>query len=225
MIAVVSVYTPRPDHRKWRDYLTGMALERDTAQRWGARHVVVTDVEMPDFETMRTELPQSLMKAQIAGQIAYLEQWSNDHHVLLVDADCLIARDPAEAFCDRFDLGLTWRDNPACMINNGAMYIVAGSKERVLPFFRHALALCKDHWGGDQEAISAAAAPVPKQDGKRGERQGAMVEFMSMRTHNCVPTKENAAHREPVPFVVHFKGEHRKDWMRAYAENFILRPA
>lgn len=218
---VVTVYTPRPEHLKFRDYLTGMALERDTAQHFGCRHVVVSDVELPSFEVLHVELSQSLMRAQLAGQIAYLEQWDDSHHVLLVDADCLIHRDPAEAFTG-FDLGLTWRDNPACMINNGAMYVAAGSKARVLPFFRHALTLCKDHWGGDQEAISQTAAPVPKRNGKRGVRQGAVVEFLSMRTHNCTPNREGARHYPPIPFVVHFKGEDRKGWMKTFADSFIL---
>jgi hypothetical protein len=222
MIEVVTVYAPRPQHPKWRDYVTGMALQKATAERWGCRHVVVSDGNVPGgFNQIHVELPESLMHAQLVGQIAYLERWSSDHHILLVDADCLIHRDPTDAFTG-FDLGLTWRDNPACMINNGAMYVAAGAKERVLSFFRHALTLCKEHWGGDQEAISQAAAPVPMKDGKRGVRNGAMVEFLSMRTHNCVPNQEGARHYKPTPFVVHFKGEARKDWMRTYSELYIL---
>ncbi len=221
MVDVVTVYTPRPKHPKWRDYLPALALERDTAVRWNARHIVVSDVDLPGFEAMRVSLPDSLMKAQIAGQIAYLEQWNDKDHILFVDADCLIARDPAGAFMG-FDLGLTWRDNPECMINNGAMYVAAGSKQRALMFFCAAYALCGDHWGGDQEAISQASAPVPKQDGRRAIRQGAVVEFLSMRTHNCTPTERGAMHAYPVPYVVHFKGD-RKEWMQTYAEQYILR--
>lgn len=222
MIEVVTVYAPRPEHPKFRDYLPAMALQKRTAEKFGCRHLVVSDVDVPGFEALRAELPESLMHAIIVGQIAYLERWSGEHHALLVDADVLITRRPGEAFDGGFDLGLTWRDNPACMINNGAMYVAAGSKERVLQFFRHALSLCKDHWGGDQEAISQAAAPVPMKDGKVGIRQGARVRFLSMHRYNCVPRVEGMEHRGSAPYVVHFKGEDRKEWMQTYAERFVL---
>lgn len=221
MIEVATVFAPRPQHPKWREYLPLIELQRQTAKHWGCRHTVVTDAHL-GFDALTVDLPESLMRAQLAGQIAFLEQWAGDNHLLLLDADCLITHDPKEAFDGKFDLGLTWRDNPNCMINNGAMYVSAGAKERALGFFRHALTLCKDHWGGDQEAISQAAAPVPMVNDQQGMRHGALVRFLSMRDYASVPMREGIASTKKTPFVVHFKGEHRKEWMATYVRKFIL---
>lgn len=224
MVEVVSVYTPRPEHPKWCDYLTGLKLQKQTAEFFECRHVVVTDTALPDFAVFHVELPESLMHAILVGQIAYLEHWNDDSHLLLLDADCLIGRNPAWAFDGSFDLGLTWRPDPRCMINNGAMYVAAGSKAKVLPFFRRALELCREHWGGDQEAISLAAQPDPLEEGALGERCGAMVRFLPLRMFNCAPGREFAKHLRPAPYVVHFKGERRKGWMTEYATRHILIP-
>ncbi len=139
-----------------------------------------------------------------------------------MDADCLITREPSDAFDGNFDLGLTWRKDPNCIINNGAMYVSAGSKARVLQFFRYALSICEDHWGGDQEAISITALPAPTMNNEQGMRHGALVRFLSMRIYNCIPEREGVVHKSPGPIVVHFKGEHRKAWMRAYASKFVF---
>lgn len=223
-VEVVTVFAPRPDHPKWMDYLPGMRLQKRTAEKFGCRQVVVTDAELDGFDTIKVDLPKSLMKAILVGQIAYLEQWDDSHCVMLIDADCLLARDPLSAFTNHgeYDLGLTWRADPRCMINNGAMYAMAGSKRRVLSFFRHALSMCGDHWGGDQESISMAAQPDPQDEWGKGERLGCVVQFLPMRHFNCTPGRDGAKVLDPPPYVVHFKGEHRKAWMATYAEKHIL---
>lgn len=231
MLDVVTVFAPRDEYPHWRYYLPMLELQRRTAEKFGHRHIVVTDVQgLREFGDQRgiivADLPQSLMHLQLAGQIAYLALWSGEYPAVLVDADCLIGRDLQPAFDGaRFDLGLTSRDDPRCAINNGAMYVVPGGKAAVLGFFRAAYELCGEHWGGDQEAISQAAAPVPvPREGrpKVALRHGARVAFLSMRFFNCTPRMEGAEHATSKPFVIHFKGEERKPWMRTYAERFIL---
>ncbi|HSW83544.1 MAG TPA: hypothetical protein VLH12_08720 [Usitatibacter sp.] len=231
MIDVVTVFAPRPEHPQWRDYMPLLRLQRDSAQHFGHRHVMVTDEpeDMREFESFAVTLPQSLMLAQLAGQVAYLDQWSGDHPAVFVDADCLITRALDEAFDGTFDLGLTHRDDPTSRINNGAMYVAPGNRYGVLAFFRAALAICGEHWGGDQEAISAMAAPVPKisLDKETRKRAPTIVEsrnalrlgFLNGLDYNVSPKEEGVRHARN-PFVVHFKGE-TKAWMKTYYERFI----
>lgn len=87
MIEVVTVYSPRPNHPKWCDYLTGMAVQRRTAEKFGCRHMVVTDESLPGFAVLPVVLPESLMHAILVGQIAYLEQWNVRGHIVC-DAVC-----------------------------------------------------------------------------------------------------------------------------------------
>lgn len=235
MIDVVTVFAPRPEHPQWRDYLPLLRLQRASVERFGHRHLLVTDDPRGfsrEFNVLAVDLPESLMPAQLAGQIAYLEQWTGDYPAVLVDADCLIARQLDEAFDGSFDLGLAYRSDPKAPINNGAMYVGTGNKEGVLRFFREALAMCGDHWGGDQEAISAVAAPVPKpsedKETRRNagtiveDRNGLRIGFLNGLVYNVSPEVEGKIHRKN-PFVVHFKGD-TKPWMKTYAEKFILGP-
>lgn len=223
IVDVVTVFTPRPQHEKWMDYRPLLELQKKTVERFGHRHIVVTDApSLPGFNIMKVDpLPESLMKAILVGQLAYLESWSGKHPVVLVDADCLVARNLADAFSQNlFDLGLTNRENDKAPINNGAMYISAGNKPGILAFYRKALSLCLDHWGGDQEAISQAAAPVPK-DHIIEQREGLRISFLSMKTHSVVPTMPGIRHKKN-PFIVHFKGTFAKHWMELYARQFLL---
>lgn len=216
MIDVVTVFAPRPSHPKWRDYLPILDLQRRTVRKFGHRHVIVSDHDLDGFTTHRVELPDSLMKAQIVGQIEWLRQRNPADRCVLVDADVLVARRLETAFTG-FDFAVTSRPQHPCPVNNGAMYVEAGAP--VLPFFEAALALCGDHWGADQEAIAAAAAPVPAKYGIE-HRYGMRFAFLSMMRHNWVP-KDALAKSYNDPFVFHFKGETAKEWMPAVARKIL----
>lgn len=218
---VVTVLAPRSG--RWAEYLPLLEVQRKTAEKFRHRQIIVTDADLPQFETMRVKLADSLMHAIIEGQIAYLEAWSGDHPVVLTDADCLIARNLHEVFDGSFDLGLNNRENDVSPINNGAMYVGPGCKAEVLAFFQHALELCKEHWGGDQEAISQAAAPVPKpvMFPVVEDRGGFRIAFLPMNVYGAAPkTADFRMNRNP--FIVHFKGVEPKRWMAGYAERFVL---
>lgn len=201
------------------DYLPLLRAQRDSVRRLGHRHTVVTDgASGLEFETLPAVLPDALMPAMIEGVIARLRR-GGDAHLVFVDADCLIGRELDSAFTGReFDLGLTRRENDVAPINNGAMYVHAKGINSALHFFGRALALCGEHWGADQEAISAAAAPVPKVC-DNGFRHGCLIEFLSMRTHGNVP-KLPLKVPDSKPYVLHFKGA-TKDHMLEYAARFL----
>jgi hypothetical protein len=226
MIEVVTVFAPRGEASNWEHYLPLLMLQKRTAEKFGHEHVVVCDRALKGFVVQPTQLPQSLMKAQIAGQVAYLERWDDSHPFVFVDADCLIARDLAPAFDGTFDIGLTIRNDVNCPVNNGAMYFNPGARAFALEFFRLALEQCEDHWGGDQEAISRVAAPavlephIVARVAPTMRRHAGRIAFLSMRSHNVIPKEEGRRHKSD-PFVVHFKGA-TKAWAKTYADRFIL---
>jgi hypothetical protein len=219
-VEVVTVFAPRPDHEKWTDYYPLLRAQRASVLRAGHRHVVVTDADLGGgFDTLRVPLPGALMPAMIQGLIAKLAR-GGDSDLLLVDVDCLIARDLAPAFVDErdFDVLLTRRAHPTAPVNNGAMYVRRAGIRNALGFFKHALALCREHWGADQEAISQAAAPVPEHE-RIADRVGCRIKFASMKPYNVVPKILGKRHNCD-PFVVHFKGD-GKSFMLAYAERYL----
>lgn len=221
-VSVVTVFAPRfeeyPDSAK---YLPLLELQRKSVERMpNHHHVVMSDKPLAElgFNTILCELPQSLMKLILCAQIAFLEQWDNLHPVVLVDVDCLVNRGLYEVFEMRdFDIALTARDNKVSPINNGAMYVAVGAKRFALKFFNMALAQCEDHWGGDQEAISRVAAPVPR-DPTTEYRHGGRVRFLPMLRYNTIPKGEGEVHRKNDPFIIHFKGVECKPWMATYAK-------
>lgn len=220
-VEVVTVWAPRPNHEKWRDgggYLSLLNLQRKTAKHFGHFHTLVTDDA--SFEgALVTKLPENLMKAMLAGVIARLERPA-EHDLALFDMDVLVNRPLDPIFASRrFDLGLTNRHDPVAPINNGAMFVPARSRERALAFFQAALDECEEHWGGDQEAISRMAAPVPEPNIDQVlERRGLRLWFMRGKVYAAVPKVQNAPHKS---FTVHFKGD-TKDWAAQYARTRIL---
>jgi hypothetical protein len=200
-----------------------IGLQANSVRRVGHRYAVISDRQLPGVETFVVDdLPSSLMKAILAGQLTYLkQQWSGDHHLVLADVDCLICRDLSPVFDGIFDLGLTRRADRVSPINNGAMYIAAGSKDKAVDFFTRCLDFCKDHWGGDQEAISRVAHPVPDVDGSVEVRHGGIrVKFLDCKMHNVAAKAQGVRHKKH-PFVVHFKGEQAKAWMDTYSTLYL----
>lgn len=217
-VVVVTVYAPRPEHPKYIDYLPLLRAQRDSATRLWHKHVVVTDADLGgEFLQLKAKLSQDLMPAMIEGVLAGLRASNGEMHLVFVDADCLINRPLQKVFIGNpWDIGLTRRESELSPINNGAMFVNGESIPQAISFFERALSLCGTHWGADQEAISQAAAPVPEVE-QTGNRCGARIGFLSMKTHSAVPKKELAGHDS---YVVHFKGD-KKEWMLDYAKRFL----
>lgn len=216
MLTIVTPFAPRPDHALWMNYVPLLKLLARSAKRFGHRHLIVTDGDLDGgFETLKVELPRPLMPAILAANVAYLEVWDDTHPVVFCDADCLVMRDLNEVFDGSFDIGLTHRNNPRDPINNGVIYLAAGARAAALKFFRHALSVCVEEWGGDQWAVAAAAAPVPVKDCIE-DRDGVRFAFLPMRVYQAIPTWHPHV-QQGKPFVVHFKGRRDKGLMRDYA--------
>lgn len=224
-IHVVTVLAPREPidgapAPTWQEYLPLLRLQRDSARWYGHKHSVVTDADLgAEFDLFRTHLDVDLMRAMIAGVIAKLQAGGSSHLVFL-DVDCLIARNLEPVFTENlWDIGLTHRENEVSPINNGAMYVRAEAIPQAIAFFKRAWALCGTHWGADQEAISKAAHPVPKDDCVIA-RNGMRIGFLNMKRYAAVPKNHLSKHGGET-YVVHFKGK-TKEWMADYANAFIF---
>lgn len=223
MLEVVTVWAPRPQHPKWRDgYLDLLKLQNGTVRRVGHRHVIVTDQpEVPGFaDLLHAELPESLMHALIAGQVAYLEQWNDAHPVVMLDMDCLVARDLGKAFRGEWDIGLTNRELKGQEIQNGAMYFAPGSRKAALKMLRKTLDLCEDWWGADQAALSQAVAPVPRLH-RVEMRLGARIGFLACEDYNFSP-KAGVPKARAERFVLHFKGDAKQFAADTASRHFLL---
>jgi len=220
-VEICTVWAPRPASEQYRaDYLDMMDYQKKSAERFGHLHTVVTD----DFSlgwrynTLPVTLPQEVMPAMIAGVVERLLRPVTSH-IVFVDVDVLVARHLGAIFDGTFDLALTHRPNPVAPINNGVMYMDMVGAHKSLIFFEHALSICELHWGGDQEAISRAAAPVPDEDCIE-DREGFRLRFIPLRKYATVPKARGTYHRDA--FCVHFKGE-TKQWMAEYCRTNITK--
>lgn len=222
MLEVATVWAPRPNHEKWRPdtYLKLLELQRLTCKRVGHRQVVVTDAVLTGYDTLQAALPESLMHALIAGQIAYLEQWNDQHPVVLLDMDCLVARDLNGAFRGDFDIGLTSREHPTQPIQNGAMYFAPGSRSAALRMLKKTLALTSDWWGSDQEALAAAVGHIPRVH-RVEQRFGVRLAFLPCENYNF-SAKTGVPKATPKRLVYHFKGDTKHFAADTASRHFLL---
>lgn len=226
-VEVVTVWAPRATSEQWRaDYEDLLALQRRTALRFGHRHVVVTDDSrwMEDGDALVVKLPDEVMPAMIAGVLERLQR-PVTCDLFFVDVDVLVHRNLDDAFAlpqRDFDLAFTNREHATAPINNGVMLVARDAVPQALAFFEDALAVCGTHWGADQEAISATAAPVPSPLERTvvvHPRYGRIA-FVNMKQYAAVPKERGIPHKKN-PYTVHFKGS-TKAWAREYADRFIF---
>lgn len=223
-VEVVTVWTPRQDDPQWRDdYYDLIALQRRTAQKFGHTHTIVTDDSryMEDQGAIVTQFPDSLMQSMIFGVVQRLSRPVHSQ-LVFVDCDVLINAPLHDAFTGEWDIGLTVREDAAAPVNNGVMFVARNVPFGALLFFQRALALCGTHWGADQEAISAAAAPVGThlQQTVSERPPYGRIGFLNMKRHAAVPRERGRKHKSG-PFCVHFKGD-TKAWAQEYADKYIL---
>lgn len=218
-VELCTVWAPRPESEQWRkDYVKMMELQRASALRFGHTHTVITDDStLTGFDILAVDLPQEVMPAMIMGVIERLMR-PVFNHIIFADVDVLVNRPLHTIFDGKFDLGLTRRINEKAPINNGVMYMDVNGAVKARKFFEQALAICGTHWGGDQEAISQAAAPVPEIECILERESGIWINFMSMKDYAAVPKQRGMRHEKA--YCIHFKGN-TKQWMHEYYERFL----
>lgn len=192
---VASFYAPRFD--KWGcDYIELLKVLDASCERWGVRHVVISDRQLP-FDTFVCDLPENLMLAILDGQRQFLE--STDDEVLLTGADCVIAQDPRGRL-EGHDMAITIGPFADCEMNTGAIWCAG---KRCAPVWREALKSQPREWGEDQVALYGAV-----------RASGLRVLRHRCETHNWKPgSAQDSAGR---PVVAHFRGRAKK-YMRQWA--------
>jgi hypothetical protein len=217
MVTVASFYCDRrEDYPDAVDYIPLLGLLQASCDKFGHRHVVISDKQVSGFETHVVPLPRDLMLAILFGQRDWIARGCWQGHTVMVGADCLINRDLNQAFTPGWDICITTRKHRRWPVNTGAIYLKGGMAIQASNCWAKAAALCNGEWGDDQAQIATQFAPIPETH--RVEQRGFMyVSFASMKTHNDSPkhvTDDSDA------FVVHFKGK-RKSFMADWAKQHL----
>ncbi len=214
---VASFLAPRPEHPKWRDYLPSLRLLQASCDRLGLPHVVIGDAAIPGFVVFRADLPRDLMPAFVLGQAAVMDALDDD--LLLVGADCVIARDPRAVLRD-CDIAVTLGDFWDCRLNTGAIWIGRAVRRRAAAMWRQAHAEMGVLWGDDQLAIAAQFEPLPdlRLLPLVEERQELRVKFLPVDPWNLAPAsaEDDVSHAA----ILHFRGN-RKAWSPAWCQRFL----
>ncbi len=222
---IVSFYAPRRDHPFFQDYAPFLNILRASCKKFGHRHIVITDdaqvgefadgtLDYSEGDAFRVDLPHNLMKAIIVGQLAYLKSPLAKEDTLLLGADCVLARDPAEVFWLQFDIAFTTGRFSDCILNTGAIYIRGGAD--VAYIWEHALAEMGEEWGDDQKALAAIVHPTIAPSLNAGA--GSVIRFLPVDPYNLAPEYPDDDCRRG--YVLHFRGP-RKDWMIDYCAKWL----
>lgn len=212
---IVSFYAPRPEHPFFQDYGPYLDLLAESCERYGHRHVCLTD-DPSVRDAYVVTLPRPLMRAFIAAQYAYLSDPANANTpTLLTGADCVLANDPEWMrpesrehlqFVGRPDIIITTDDRFLdCRMNMGAMWIPRPAA--VAHVWAEALATMDEEWGDDQRAVYAAL-----------RRSGLKIAELPCDPYNLAPETPDDDCRRGV--VLHFRGP-RKRWMTDYCHRWL----
>lgn len=214
---VASFFAPRPEHPRWRDYIPSLRLLQASCDRLGLQHVVLGDTPVEGFDVLQVpDLPRELMPAFLAAQKHGIETLDDD--LLLVGADCVIARDPSEPLTAGADLTVTLGDFWDCRMNTGTIWVRRESRVAAAELWGRALAGMGHAWGDDQLALAAQVAPLPPAPPVIEPRLGLMVQFLDVDPWNLAPENEHHDCRHAV--VLHFRGN-RKGWSGRWCQRFL----
>ena len=212
---VVSFYAPREDHPFFRDYTPYLDRLELSCRKYGHKHYVLSDRQIPGFDCIIYDLPHNLMLAFIMAQRMYLESYHAETDTLLTGADCVLARDPVGIFADgEFDLACTTHPFDDSILNTGAIFVRGGS--RVAQFWRQAEATNPTNWGDDQTSLrDALGATLDHGLYQRGSHK---VRFLPLHPWNVAP--ENPGDPPGDAVLLHFRGP-RKEWLEAYCASYL----
>jgi len=218
-----SFFTHRPGEERWGcDYVDQLRLLEASCRRFGVDHVVLTDMEteLPDgFAAFRRELPRELMRAVLYVQQQYLASTEhNDEDIILLGADCVLARDPREVFEDCFDVAVTVDHSLGdCPLNTGAIFVAATATPLAAQAWDEAMHGMGVSWGDDQRALYSRLGPLPNLPALQ-QSGGLAVKVMKLHPWNHAPKDVNEA--TGTTGLLHFRGP-RKKFMRSYCKRHL----
>jgi hypothetical protein len=217
LITVASFYCKREEEFPDAvDYIPLLRLLQASCDRFGHRHVVISDAPVEGFETFVSPLPSDLMLAIMYGQRDWIARGDWKDEMVMVGADCLVGRDLRQAFTPGWDVCVTNRPHRKWPINTGAIYVKGGARLKLASMWARAAAAVNGEWGDDQVQVAMQFAPVPTTH-LPAVRQDLTVQFSPMSTHNHSPKRLDDASSA---FVIHFKGP-RKSFMADWAKRHM----
>jgi len=216
-VIVASFYAPRPEHPRWRDYLPSLALLQRSCDRLGLRHIIIGDAPVGGFEVFETTLPRELMPAILTGQAAAIDAFGDD--LLLVGADCVVAKDPRPALAGGRDIAVTLGDFSDCRLNTGAIWIANAARPAAARIWRGALERMSVEWGDDQLALAAELSPLPLSTPIDEVRHGLKVGFLPCDQWNVAPSDVTDGSAADAT-VLHFRGP-RKVWAAEWCRRHL----
>lgn len=208
---IVSFYAPRPDHPKFQDYIPMLRLLDASCKRFGHRHIVLSDVDLPGFDVFRCELPHELMPATIESQLQYLR--AHNEPTVFTGADCVLGMDPQNVFMRSFDIAMTTDHFPGFCLNTGAMFIRDCGK--AAEFWAQARSICGDKWMDDQLCLEKVFECKP--DPCMYSLNGSHIECLPMFPYHYAP---RTVERFQPAYIVHFRGP-RKAFMAEYCRRHL----
>ncbi len=191
---------------------------------------VDTTLPVPMIQVQTTE--RCLMRWIVEVSLRYLESPAFDQDTICISPDTLVTADLGKYFCGE-DLGLLVRTPSKYKhrpILNSVQWWPVASREKLIGFYRRALAIARDlpsgyaRWGADCECLRQLVAPI---EAGRHHRAGLLVE-----THEAfwllysIPPKMRLALERrgrlqwPNLPVIDFKG-----WRKQYMARFYERAA
>lgn len=218
---IVSFLCPRLDHPRWDNrYFDLLDVLQFSCDRLKLRHVVLTDdpnlnrkLKRPLDTFLVHQAPRPLMQATNYCQYRWITSgnWM-DADTLLVGADCIMLKDPKEAFAGVGDMGFTIRyDGGKHPINTGCIVIRESARNEAGAFFYAVARDTETHWCADQEALHRALMPMPESVGTYW-RSGMPVTFLPMDHFNIRPLDPDDASMLAAP-MLHFRGKWDRKWV------------
>ena len=229
---------PSGIHAESIDYMTVLAQSFESARLRApkARRILITDEEttVPPTvladEVLRFPMDkQRLMYERMRVQQLYLGKRDGARVTVLMDSDVVVNADPATAFSEAFDIGLTWRPEFVDAPFNGGLILVAEG-DAGHAFFGKALA-CYDKlaadpavvkelphdlraWWGDQFALAAVVGyrAFAERAGAVGEIvDGVRVRYFPCAEYNFTlePNQRYGIDELRRKFFIHFKGNRK----------------
>lgn len=214
------------------DWIDALRMLNHTVERTcGTSVVVLTDaatvVPLPAlrYDVAATRLQQWL----VAIRLAYLESDAFDEDTVLVSPDTLLLANIGEIFTHDMDLAMLVRPHVRFLggwkaILNSVQWWKHRAKDRLITFYRHALAISGDLdealqvWGGDTEALRQLVEPITTgvvtRDGLRVDMIEARLLFRSLSGMQIEALRTGAAFpRQQATPILDFK-YNKKVFMR-----------
>ena len=192
---------------------------------------MVTDIKLESVEVFRIELNScNIMESLVLSNLALIKQLEGK--IILCGADHLITGNLDKFFKEDFDIGILWNGG---LVNNTVVLVNTdlGNKEKIISFFQertnafYALDSLEKSWLGDQISIQTVLEEkyqtprlLPEQS-LLYESCGLKFKFFNYSEEFVFGVKKSSAGYNKTAIFLDFKGNGRKRWFSAIAEEIL----